>query len=174
MLKISDLSENCYKSELELFSLPPTQVAVESGMWDTIQPISGYEKNPSVEFKIPGDSLHYLDLSQTELYVRVKISNITPDTTSEFMVSKKVNGFPVNNFLHSLFQDVTVRFNSTIVEQSQSMYPYRAYLEDLLNYDGESKNTFLQRQCFFKDVQGQFENFRTDDRELSVLFPEKQ
>ena len=174
MLKISDLSENCYKSELELFSLPPTQVAVESGMWDTIQPISGYEKNPSVEFKIPGDSLHYLDLSQTELYVRVKISNITPDTTSEFMVAKKVNGFPVNNFLHSLFQDVTVRFNSTIVEQSQSMYPYRAYLEDLLNYDGESKNTFLQRQCFFKDVQGQFENFRTDDRELSVVFPEKQ
>ena len=117
MFKISDCSENCYKSELELFTLPPTQVAVESGVWDTIQPISGYEKNPVVEFKIPGDSVHYLDLSQTELYVRVKISNIL-NTETDFMYSKSTNGFPVNNFLHSLFQDVTVRFNSTIVEQS--------------------------------------------------------
>ena len=165
MLKISEFSENCYKSELDLFSLPPTQVVVESGMWDTIQPVSGYEKNPVVEFRITGDSVHYIDLSQTELYVRAKITSIAKDESKLC--------FPVNNFLHSMFQDVTVRFNSTIVEQSQFMYPYRAYLEDLLNYDGESKNTFLQRQCFFKDVAGHFESFESNDKELSVVFPEK-
>ena len=64
MLKISDLSENCYKSELDLFSVPPTQKAVESGRWDTIIPQGGFEKNPNVDFRIPGDSLHYLDFNR--------------------------------------------------------------------------------------------------------------
>ena len=40
---------------------------------------------------------------------------------------------------------------STIVLQCQAMYQYRAYLEYLLNYDSESKNTFMQQQCFVKD-----------------------
>ena len=52
MLKISDLSENCYKSELDLFPVPPTQTAVESGRWDTILTQGGYEKNPNVDFRI--------------------------------------------------------------------------------------------------------------------------
>ena len=55
------------------------------------------------------------------------------------------------------------------------MYPYRAYLEDLLNYDSESKNTFLQQQCFVKDEAGQFDNFSTEKRErmpeLNFVYP---
>ena len=151
MLKISDLSENCYKSELDLFTVPPTQTAVETGIWDTIEPNSGYDKNQMIVFDIPGDSIHYLDLAQTEFYARVKITSKLADNT--------IPCFPVNNFLHSLFKDVTVKFNNTIVEQSNSLYPFRAYLEDLLNYDSESKNTFLRQQCFVKDEAGQFENF---------------
>ena len=159
MLKISDLSENCYKSELDLFSLPPTQTAVESGIWDTIQPNSGFDKNPVVEFRIPGDSLYYLDLSQTELYVKIKIHGVANnEQKSEDMLIKTYSPvIPVNNFLHSLFQDITIRFNSTIVEQTQSMYPYRAYLEDTLNYDKECKDSFLQQQLYVKDNASRFD-----------------
>ena len=176
MLKISDLSENCYKSELDLFSVPPTQTAVESGRWDTILPQGGYEKNPNVDFRIPGDSLHYLDLSATEFYLKV---NVVANNANTALVStvgeRQIPAFPVNNFLHSMFQDIVVTFNKTIVEQCQAMYPYRAYLEDLLNYDSESKNTFLQQQCFVKDEAGQFDNFSTEKREempeLNFLYP---
>ena len=66
--------------------------------------------------------------------------------------------YPVNNFLHSLFENINVRYNNTLVEQSNNMYPYRAYLEDLLNYDSESKATFLTQQCFFKDDHSNFDN----------------
>ena len=186
MLKISDLSENCYKSELDLFSIPPTQVAIESGLWDTIYPISGYETNDQIFFRIPGDSLHYTDLSQTELCVGVEIVSRDP-TNTEFMRTKgkgtdggsttddqkdkMMLGYPANNFLHTLFTDIVVKFNNTIVEQTQAMYPYRAYLESLLNYDGESKRNFLQRQCFFKDEAGHFDNM-TPEGKHTVNIPE--
>ena len=173
MLKVSDLSENCYKSELDLFSLPPTQTAVESGIWDTIQPNSGFDKNPVVEFRIPGDSLHYMDLSQTELYVKVKINGVAPGENGEMMIDRSNPVIPVNNFIHSLFQDITVRFNSTIVEQTQSMYPYRAYLEDTLNYDEECKDTFLQQQLYLKDNAGHFDDLLPASVWSYITLPEK-
>ena len=133
MLKIADQSEHCYKSELDLFTIPPTQTAVEEGIWDTIQPNSGYETNPNCEFRVIGDSLHYVDLSATELYAEVQILGLQKDAKT----MKLSNGnpiLPVNNLLHSMFENITVRFNSTIVEQVDQ-YPYKAYLEDLLNHD---------------------------------------
>jgi hypothetical protein len=142
MLKVSEHSEDCYKSEIDLFSVPPTQIAIESGSWDTIQPSDSFNKGNVVEFKIPKDSHHYIDLSQTQLYLKVRLSQ---------GANQQNNVIPVNNFLHSLFEDITVRFNGTIVEQTGRTYPYRAYIEDLLNYDSESKSTFLQQQLFYKD-----------------------
>ena len=105
--------------------------------------------------------MHYIDLAQTEFYCKVKVNVASPEDgfqKNDMMLKNGSPVLPVNNFLHSLFQDITVRFNSTIVEQSQSMYPYRAYLEDTLNYDDESKKTFLQQQLYVKDTAGQFEN----------------
>ena len=180
MLKVSDLSENCYKSELDLFTIPPTQTAIESGIWDTILPVGGFDKNPNVEFVIPGNSLHYIDLSQTEFYVKLNVQakqGTNPIAWSSRSDASTIDAIPVNNFLHSLFQDITVRFNTSIVEQCQYMYPYRAYLEDLLNYDGESKSTFLNQQGFFKDDAGRFENYNTtkidEVPEISFIQPEK-
>ena len=180
MLKVSDLSENCYKSELDLFTVPPTQTAIESGIWDTILPVGGFDKNPNVEFVIPGNSLHYIDLSQTEFYVKLNVQakqGTNPIAWSSRSDASTIDAIPVNNFLHSLFQDITVRFNTSIVEQCQYMYPYRAYLEDLLNYDGESKSTFLNQQGFFKDDAGRFENYNTtkidEVPEISFIQPEK-
>ena len=168
MLKISDLSDNCYKSELDLFSVAPTQTAIEEGIWDTIQPPTGFDKNPVIEFKIPGNSANYIDLSQTEIYVKCRITNskdrsTTP--TSTMITSNNKPIFPINNFLHSLFENINVRFNNTLVEQSNNMYPYRAYLEDLLNYDSESKSTFLTQQCFFKDSNSNFNSLTYNNGE---------
>ena len=41
-MKINN-SEECAKSELDLFSVPPTQTVVEEGVWDTIQPHPNFE-----------------------------------------------------------------------------------------------------------------------------------
>lgn len=162
MLKLSNLSENCYKSEIDLFSVPPTQTSVETGIWDTIECNPFQPSSEVIVFDIPGNSAKYLDLSQTELYAEISIKPIGATPTQKSLLftdvnSGRVNALPINNFLHSAFRDIVVRFNTKIVEQISGTYPYKAYLEDTLNYDKESKETFLQQQCYFKNTPGEFE-----------------
>ena len=47
---------------------------------------------------------------------------------------------PVNNFLHSLCNQVDVFFNQKAVSPPSNAYAYRAYIEKLLNYSNEAKN----------------------------------
>ena len=116
-----------------------------------------------------------MDLSQTELYVKIKISGVeSTDLKAEDMLIRPYSPvIPVNNFLHSLFQDITVRFNSTIVEQTQSMYPYRAYLEDTLNYDKECKESFLKQQLYIKDNAANFDVMVTGGEKAIITLPAK-
>ena len=57
-------SEACGKSELDLFTVPPTQIAVEDGIWDDIKPHPNFTEG-TVTFDVPGDSVNYIFLSET-------------------------------------------------------------------------------------------------------------
>ena len=67
---------------------------------------------------------------------------------------------PVNNFIHSLFSQVELSFNGQNFENSNNVYPYKAYITDLLNYGQDSKNSFLQSALFYKDDAGQHDNIK--------------
>lgn len=142
-MKINN-SEECAKSELDLFSVPPTQTAIEEGVWDTIQPHQYFEESPIIRFDIPGTNQNYIDLSQTELHVTCKFKNGDKDV------------LVVNNLLHSLFQQVQISLNNSPVENTNRCYAYRAYIENLLCYNKESKNTFLANCGWIKDTKGSF------------------
>ena len=146
------VSQECTKSELDLFTVPPTQTSIEDGVWDTIQPHPNINDGV-IRFDIPATSSHYVDLAETHLYVTAKITNKAGDVK---IVDADKTG-PVNNFLHSIFSQVEVFLNNTPVENSNSTYAYRAYLENLLCYNKEAKNTFLQGDLFYKDT-GDFES----------------
>ena len=50
---------------------------------------------------------------------------------------------PVNNYLHSLFNEVDVFSNQKAVSPPSNAYAYRTYIETLFNYCIEAKkNTF--------------------------------
>ncbi|GIY93390.1 uncharacterized protein F54H12.2 [Caerostris extrusa] len=66
-------SPECVKSELELFHLPATQTAIEDGHWVEFHPLSNVFDGGPVEFHISGSGEEYVDLSQTQLYVKAKI-----------------------------------------------------------------------------------------------------
>jgi hypothetical protein len=70
-MRIKD-SEECGKSELDLFTIPSTQTAMEEGRWDFIKTFSNYSTG-TVTFQIEGDNQCYIDLSQTELLLTCKI-----------------------------------------------------------------------------------------------------
>ncbi|GFT12058.1 uncharacterized protein TNCV_726451 [Trichonephila clavipes] len=66
-------SPECVKSELELFNLPGTQTVIQDGQWKQFHPLSNVFDNAPVEFHISGSAEDYIDLSQTQLYVKAKI-----------------------------------------------------------------------------------------------------
>ncbi|XP_015609351.1 uncharacterized protein F54H12.2-like, partial [Cephus cinctus] len=57
---------------------------------------------------------------------------------------------PVNNFLHSLFSLVDVFFNPKLVSPQSNTYPYRAYIENTLNYESTAKNTHLTAGLYYQ------------------------
>ena len=60
--------------------------------------------------------------------------------------------------MHSLFSQIELSFNGQSFENSNNVYPYKAYLTDLLNYGQDSKNSYLQSSLFYKDDAGQHDN----------------
>ena len=66
-------SQECTKSELDLFSAPPTQVSLEKGHWIDHQPVSSVSDGGPITFLSPGTE-DYVDLSKTILVVRAKVT----------------------------------------------------------------------------------------------------
>ena len=99
-------SQECMKSELDLFSIPATQTSITKGQWIEYHPLSNITDSGPIEFKVSGSGEEYLDLAKTLLFVKAKITK-TNDTAIE--AETKVG--PVNLFLHSLFSQVDVSLN---------------------------------------------------------------
>ena len=137
------------KSELDLFAVPPTQTSIDEGQWIEHQPMTSLDSGGPIEFVVPGTGDAYIDLANTYLFVRAKIirgagTNLADDTPVA----------PVNNWLHSLFSQVDVYLNDTLVTPSSNTYPFRAYVETLLSYGAEAKKTQLTSQLWYKDTAG--------------------
>ena len=91
----------------------------------------------------------YIDLANTYLLVRAKvIRGVSTDLADDTPVG------PVNNWLHSLFVQVDVYLNDTLVTPSSNTYPFRAYVDTLLSYGAEAKHTQLTSQLWYKATTG--------------------
>lgn len=143
-------SEECIKSELDLFSIPPTQTSIEDGIWDTILPHPNFRDSSTIRFDIAGTSSHYLDLSQTELHCEIKC--LKADNTGFSATDENPSISVVNNTLHSLFKQIKLSMSNLPVENTNDTYAYRAYIENLLCYSREAKGTFISAENWYKDT----------------------
>ena len=146
------------KSELDLFAVPPTQTSIDEGQWIEHQPMTSLNSGGPIEFVVPGTGDAYIDLVNTYLFVRAKIirgvgTNLADDTPVA----------PVNTWLHSLFSQVDVYLNDTLVTPSSNTYPCRAYVETLLSYGAEAKKTQLTSQLWYKDTAGHMDATQEND-----------
>src|SRR5208282_6679697 len=93
-----------------------------------------------------------MDFANSYLYVRAKLQRANRANIED---GDEVG--PVNNFLHSLFSQVDVSLNRTLITSSTNTYPYRAYIEDLLSYDQSAKSSQLTACLFYKDEAGKMD-----------------
>ena len=133
-------------SELSLFDLPATQTSVTDVFYEEIRPLSQVTGDSPIEFKISGqNSMDYLDLKGSQLYVKLKVVNAADGSS---IGQDKVG--PANLFLQSLFStsEVTLQNKATI---TRNFNPYRAIIQTFLNYGEDAIQTQLTTQVFTLD-----------------------
>ena len=149
MSYVHPFSKRCDKSEIDLFRVPPTQQSLERGRWIDYAPLSSVENPDSAITYLIAGTDEYVDLSKTILTVR---GEITKGDGTKLAGGGQTDVAPVNNFLHSLFRQVDVYLNGKQVTPAMSTYPYRAYIETLLNYDASAKESQFTSALYYKDT----------------------
>ena len=126
---------------LDLFRLPSTDVSVSSYR---LVPIQTYTSgiNP-VEFQIDPQE-DYIDLYRSFFEIELQLKKVNGD---DLAVADKL--WPVNNLAHSLFKQISVRFNGALISPQTDTYHYKAYLETLMNYDRNDGQTVLKPQGWY-------------------------
>ena len=166
MSYVHPYSKRCEKSEVALFTIPPTQQSLEGGRWVDYQPLSTVQNDDSaITFMIAGTD-EYTDLSKTILYVEGKVQN---GDESDLSGGSQASIAPVNNFLHSLFKQVDVYFNGKQVTPAMGTYAYRSYIETLLNYDVTAKKSQFSA-LYYKDTAGHFDESGSLPTEKTIAY----
>ena len=171
MALVHEQSCDCLKSELELFSVAPTQTCIESGCFRKYYPITTLDQGGPIEFKITGGSDKYIDVNNIILYTKCRImyqekdtipAEVASGTNKIFNANAKV--CPINYFHATQFKNVEVYLNGKSITPSDNLYPYRAYFETLLSHGTDSKKNQLKMGLFCKDtntIDNNFEEFET-------------
>ena len=149
MSQIHGLSEECLKSELDLFTVPMTQTAIEKNTYVEIAPISALSDTTPLEFFIAGNGEDYIDLNNTLLFTRIKITR--PDGTD------LPDGAPVGLVNYpgaTIFSQVDVSLGDRLISQGSNTYPYRCIIECLMNYDRQTLESLFSAGLFYKDTAG--------------------
>ena len=134
------------KSEIEYFTVPSTQVAVEKGFWVEVNPLNTVTNAGPFEFHLPS-SPHFLDLSKNYVHLQLKI---TRGDGTNLQDGDQVG--PINLIGKTFFKQVKLFLNSKLAYDSGDTYPYRSYLETEFNYDYSSKQSALKACGYQEDT----------------------
>ncbi|XP_050795729.1 uncharacterized protein F54H12.2-like [Gopherus flavomarginatus] len=157
-------SEECTKSELDLFQIAPTQTSIEKSIYIEVPPLSAVTESAPIDFFIAGNGIDYMDLNNTLLYLCCKI--VKGDGT-ELAADAEVG--LVNYPVASIFSQLDVTLGDRLVSQSNNCYPYRAFIESVLNYSDDTLATQFSAGLFYKDTAGQHEKTELDGENLGFV-----
>ena len=148
-------------SEVALFDPVMTQLGLLNEYDRSFSPKAAIKKGTPIEFIIKGAAQQYMDLNAVKMRVKCKIVNA--DGSNLAAADNPLVG-PVNNILHSMFQEVGMTLGTKLVSDPSNMYPYRAYLENLLNYDRTvQKNRLLTEGWVLDDTGNEMDVIADND-----------
>ena len=132
-------------NEVDLFCSIMQLNIIENEFNREYAPLAIIQYNAPIEFMAKKSKDLYLDINNSRLHVLTKIinaqgSNIGANTAA-----------PINLSLHLMFREIFVELNGRNVSETSPQYSYRAYLETLLNFCKETKDTRLQCEGWTKD-----------------------
>lgn len=135
------------KSELDLFSIPATQVAIKRSFTDVVHTANPVTNEGPYEFRIPADP-NFLHLCKHYVYFEIRI--VKPDGSSLAAADPQVA--PINAIGKTFFKQAKLYLNSKLVFDSGDTYHLRAFLENELNYGLDAKNSHLSACLYSKEA----------------------
>jgi len=136
--------------ELDFYSKAAVQTSIETTYNEEIRPIAQLNSGGHIEFIINNAINEYLKLKETTLYVRFKVKLSRSDTAAISDTDwTKVS--VVNNFLHSLWNQIDLSIGDSQTTTSLQTYPYRAYFETILGSTPHGRKTHLSTTLFTED-----------------------
>ena len=147
---MNDDKESSVKS-FDIFSEPELESDMISFKNIKIKPTTGGSSSTGpIEFLITSLGSEYTLMPSTRLEGACRV---VKKTGVDLAGSEDVS--VVNMFPSSLFKQIECSVNGTeVVDQSVGAHPFKAYMETLLSYGREAKNTHLLTECFIKDRSG--------------------
>ena len=112
-----------------------------------------------LDFLIPASDENYYNLRDHRLHVAIKVTK-KDGTATEAADAVSV----VNYTMNSLFSQVDMYVNETLVTVSTNTYPYTSYMEIVTTYSRGAKRTQLAGLLNHDDTPGKY-NTLTDDNE---------
>ena len=110
-------------------------------------PQSAIQQGAPIEILVMGSDHLYIDLNNTRFSVKFHITRV--DGTP---LPQDSHTSVVNNVLLSLFMEISLELNSKSVTNPNKLYPYHAYLENLLNYSNDVKLNRLHAEGWIQDT----------------------
>ena len=142
----------CGRSELDYSQKKMVQSDIENVYTIEISPKNSIQRGNPIKFQIDASS-DFTNLNLTQLCLSIKLVS----STGEVVMNDDIIS-PINNILHSMFSQVDVTLKNTSCSFPSPNYPYRAYIENLLNYSNESKNGWLQNEGWYPDEDNLFDS----------------
>jgi hypothetical protein len=160
-MKHLDKCDPCSKSEMDFHSMPKLLTSVADSMMVAYPPISALDVDTNViKFNISGSSDTYIDLGNTFLYIKGKLTSGTG-----VALNANSKACPVNLFAYALFSSCEMSINGKQVTQPNAHHPYIPYFQFLFNFGSEAKKTQFRSILWAKDTA---ENFDRDDSHASA------
>ena len=122
-------------SEVDIFAPILQQDCIKNEFDRKFASLASITQGAPIEFVVQGADHLYMALNESYYTVRAKITKANGDPIGE------KDAGPVNNAMHSMFREITAELNGRLVSKPNHLYPYRAYLEKLLNFSEDVQKT---------------------------------
>lgn len=142
--------EECALSNMETMTQSvPVQRQIEESIFTILRPT--IQTDSTIEFNVREDE-YYIELNKTEVDVKFRI---TKDDGSNLAAGDHVG--TINYPGATLFQNVEIVLNDTIITQGSNNYAERAIMEVLMSYSKEACDGWLRGALFEKDTAGKMD-----------------
>lgn len=145
-------SSDSFVDELNIFSLPKTETSIVRSEYIEYRPCSQISQTGPIDFCLTTQENQYIDLKRSLLKVNFVV---TDDVSAKPALD--VDILAVNNLLHSLWSQVDIYLNQTLVSPCNNNYPYKAYFDNVLQANFQNNNV-QKAEMWFNDDIGLFDS----------------